>query len=306
MAIFGRKKRTATAEKEPGVIDRTGSDDTLTNETAFYNRPTGLRIFTVLIYLIAVIFLVLVEIGNLNNKAVIRDTYFLRIDLANVIPESVPNAALINTIAQSIGLHDFYQVGLWNYCAGYKNQGVTTCSPHQTAYWFNPVEIITSELLAGASIALPTEVVSILDIVKTASTWMFACFLVGICLSFLCIFIAPLEFSKKPRWSHKAKRIFIRSLPILILRFAALLFTAAAAVIATVMFVIFRNTFQGAADLNIQAHLGIEILVFEWIAVGMTLIGFLMSIGTCCGICCCTGKKRAVKKQQRMSQMPEK
>lgn len=296
MAIFGRRKK---AEKEPGVTDRNDSDDTLTDDRAFYKKPTGLRLFTVFIYVCAAIFLVLVEIGNINKKAVIRDTYFLQINLANVIPETVPNAVLINTIAQSLGLHDFYQVGLWNYCAGYDNEGITYCSPRQTAYWFNPVEIITSELLVGASIALPTEVVSILKIVHTASTWMFACFMVGIVLTFLCIFIAPLEFSKKPRWQHKAKRVFLRSLPIMILRFAALLFTAAGAVIGTVMFVIFRNTFDGAAEFNIQAKLGVDMLAFEWTAVGLNLVGFLMSIGTCCGICCCTGKKRAMKKQRK-------
>lgn len=302
MALFGRK-RTAKSTQNHAQIDKSSSDDILADETAFYKRPIALRIFTSLIYLVAIVFLVLVEIGNISDQPVIRSTYFLKINLANVIPESVPNAVLINTIAQSLGLHDFYQVGLWNYCAGYLNQGITTCSTTRTAYWFNPVEIIMSELLVGASIALPTEVVDVLDIVKIASTWMFACFLVGACLSFLCIFFAPMAFSKKPRWSHKAKRIFLRSLPITILSFGAALFTTVGAIIATVMFVIFRNTFQGAADLNIQAELGVQMLAFEWVAAGMTLLGFLMQIGTCFGVCCCTGKKKAMK---RRSQMVEK
>lgn len=291
MGIFSRKRKEGSQAQS-----RQDSDVTLTNEKQFYNKPTGLRIFTACVYLIAVVFLILVEIGNINNDVVIRETYFLKIDLTNVIPESVPNAALINTIAQSIGLHDFYQVGLWNYCSGYKGQGVTSCSPHQTAYWFNPVEIILSELLVGASIALPTDVTTLLDIVKTASTWMFACFLVGVCLSFLCIFIAPMAYSQKPRWSHKAKRVFCRSLPITILTFLALLFTAAGAVVATVMFVIFRNAFSGVTDLNINAELGIKMLAFEWTAVALLLVGFIMQIGTCCGICCCSGRKRAMRK----------
>lgn len=303
MGFFNRGRK---AEREAGVHDRKDSEETLNNETAFYKKPTGLRIFTALIYLLAVVFLVLVEIGNISNKAVIRNTYFLQINLANVIPATVPNAVLINSIAQSIGLHDFYQVGLWNYCAGYNGQGITTCSPRQTAYWFNPVEIITSELLVGASIALPTDLVDILKIVHTASTWMFACFLTGLCLCFLCIFIAPLEFSKKPRWQHKARRVFLRSLPILILRILALVFTAAGAVIATVMFVIFRNTFGGVPELNIQAKLGPEMLAFEWVAVGFALIGVVMSLGTCCGVCCCTGKKRAMKKQRESRVIDEK
>ncbi|KAK5076211.1 hypothetical protein LTS08_006837 [Lithohypha guttulata] len=290
MGIFNRRKKV---DDEPGVKDRTSSDDTLLDDSAFYKKPTALRLFTVFIYLAALIFLILVEIGNINGNAVIRDTYFLNINLQDIIPTSVPNAVLINTIAQSLGLHDFYQVGLWNYCAGYTGQGITYCSPTQLAYWFDPVEIITSELLVGASIALPTDVVSVLGIVRTASTWMFACFMVGTVLTFLCIFIAPLEFSKKPRWSHKARRIFLRSLPIMLLRFGALLFTAVGAVIATVMFVIFKNTFESAADFNIQATLGVQILAFEWVAVGLNLVGFLMSVGTCCG------KRKAIKKQEQ-------
>ena len=265
-------------------------------------KPTGLRLFTALLYLLSAVFLILVEIGNINNKTVIRDTYFLKIGLANVIPESVPNAVFINSIAQSIGLHDFYQVGLWNFCEGYVAQGVTYCSPTKTLYWFNPVDILLNELLAGASIALPVEVTDVLHIVRLASKWMFVCYLVGICLTFLCVFLAPMGFSKRPRWQHKAKRIFLRQLPLTILSFLALLFTAGASVIATVMFVIFRNTFRGAADLNIEARLGSPMMAFMWIATGFNLIGFLMQIGTCCGVCCCTGRRKAERKSQMMSQ----
>ncbi|KAK5050923.1 hypothetical protein LTR84_003482 [Exophiala bonariae] len=261
-------------------------------------KPTGLRIFTALSYLIALIFLILVEIGNINDKPVIRDTYFLKIDLANIIPASVPNAVFINSIAQSIGLHDFYQVGLWNFCEGYAGQGITHCSPTQTLYWFNPVEIILNELLAGASITLPTEIVDVLNLVKLASTWMFACFLIGTILTFLCIFLAPLGFSKKPRWQHKARRIFLRQLPITIITFASLLFTAVGSVIATVMFVIFKDKVSVAEDLNIRASLGIPMLAFMWIGTGFNLLGFLMQVGTCCGVCCCTGKRKAIRKSQ--------
>jgi hypothetical protein len=261
-------------------------------------KPTGLRIFTATIYLLAVIFLILVEIGNINNNPVIRSTYFLKIELANIIPASVPNAIFINSIAQSIGLHDFYQVGLWNYCEGYNSQGITDCSPTKTLYWFNPVEIILGELLAGASITLPTEILDVLNLVRLASAWMFSCFLAGILLTFLCAMVAPLGFSQKPRWQHKARRVFLRQLPITVLTFLALLFTAAGSVIATVMFVIFKQKFSGAADLNIEASLGKPMLAFMWVATGLDLMGFFMQIGTCCGVCCCTGRRRAERKGQ--------
>lgn len=100
---------------------------------------------------ISVIFLVLVEIGNTYNRPVLRDIYFIKLDLSHVVPSSVPNAPLLNTIARTLGLHDYYLVGLWDYCEGYNNEGITSCSKPKTLYWFNPVEIIVNSLLAGAT-----------------------------------------------------------------------------------------------------------------------------------------------------------
>ena len=79
------------------------------------------------------------------------NVYFIKLDLTQIVPTSLPNARLLSTIAQTLGLHDFYQVGLWNYCAGYVDQGITTCSEPQTLFWFNPIAVIQGELLAGAS-----------------------------------------------------------------------------------------------------------------------------------------------------------
>jgi hypothetical protein len=118
--------------------------------TVFWHR--ALRVF---LHLVAWIFLLLVVIGNLSDAPVLRNTYFLKINLANIVPVSVPNARLINSIARTIGLHDFYQVGMWNFCEGYMNTGITHCSEPEGLYYFNPVHIILSELLAGATSTYP-------------------------------------------------------------------------------------------------------------------------------------------------------
>lgn len=99
----------------------------------------------------SVIFMIMVEIGNTSNRSVLKNIYFIKLDLTNVFPVSVPNGTLLNSIARTLGLHDFYQVGLWNFCEGYNDIGITGCSKPQTMYWFNPVEILLSELLAGAT-----------------------------------------------------------------------------------------------------------------------------------------------------------
>lgn len=100
---------------------------------------------------ISIIFTILVLLGSTDDSSpVLSSIYFLRIDVSNIIPRSFPNAVLVNSIAQTLGLRDFYQVGLWNYCEGYKDTGVTYCEPPQALYSFNPVKILLSQLLAGA------------------------------------------------------------------------------------------------------------------------------------------------------------
>jgi len=155
--MFGRKKEVDPVRDSDG---HRGSDQTLTNDhsqatPAQIKRATRTRFIWALIsaflLLLTVIFLILVEVGNIGDRAVSRDTYFIKLDLSNIVPVSVPNALLINSIAQTLGLNDYYQVGLWNYCAGNNGEGLVSCSKPETLWWFNPVEIIQSQLLAGAS-----------------------------------------------------------------------------------------------------------------------------------------------------------
>jgi hypothetical protein len=277
------------------------------------------RVVRALVYLLAWIFLVLVLVGNVSNKPVLRDTYFLKLDLSNIIPESVPNAVFINSIARTIGLHDFYQVGVWNFCEGYDDSGITSCSHPQTLYWFDPVSILLNELLSGATIALPSDIDNALDIAKIASHWMFALFLVGTILCFLAIFIAPLGTSSRPPQTissdthtndvlhphHRPKFIFLWSLPMVLFTFIIALFTIVASAVATVMYVIFAHVFTSSAiDLNVKAYLGKRMLAFMWIASAFTLIGFIIQLASCC--CACCGGRKARKALQNQSGSQEK
>lgn len=128
-------------------------DDSLTKSELRYTTAhrKNLAILTSILFFISTIFLVMINIGQVSRKKGLTGLYFFKIDVSNIIPASVPNALLVNSLARSIGLHDFYQVGMWNFCEGYNNQGVTDCSNPQLLYWFNPVEILLNELLAGAS-----------------------------------------------------------------------------------------------------------------------------------------------------------
>ena len=64
-----------------------------------------------------------VEVGNLPGGSVKSHIYFFKLDLSDIIIQALPPGQLVltNSIARTLGLHDFYQVGLWNFCEGYKD-----------------------------------------------------------------------------------------------------------------------------------------------------------------------------------------
>ena len=111
----------------------------------------GFAIFTSVLFGITTIFLLILQIGNVSNTRVLGDLFMFRIDVSNIIPSSGPSTNTQNTAARSLGLHDFYQVGLWNFCEGYNDIGITACSTPSVMFWFNPVQLIQDELLAGAT-----------------------------------------------------------------------------------------------------------------------------------------------------------
>ncbi|OIW31495.1 hypothetical protein CONLIGDRAFT_652559 [Coniochaeta ligniaria NRRL 30616] len=228
-------------------------------------------------YLVSFVFLVLILIGNTHNRAVLRDVYFFKLDLSNIIPLSAPNAMLINSIAQTLGLHDFYQVGLWNFCEGYNNVGITYCSTPATLYWFNPVSVITNELLAGATIALPTQVITVLNILRLASQIMFGFFLTACVLTFILILLSPLVL-----WSRWY------SLPFALISFVDAVLIVVGSVIGTVISWVFKYAAESQSDLNIRASVGTRMMVFVWVASGCALMAFVIHAGLGC---CCASKR---------------
>ncbi|KAI0601399.1 SUR7/PalI family-domain-containing protein [Biscogniauxia sp. FL1348] len=229
-------------------------------------------------YLVAFVFLILVEVGNTRRDRVLGDIYFFKLDLADILPQSVPTTlTLQNSIARTLGLHDFYQVGLWNFCEGYLTEGITHCSKPKTLWWFNPVEILLSELFAGAAIALPSEVNDILNILHIASNIMFGFFLVGLLLSFILIFASPVVLYS--RWW---------SLPLGLIAFITSLLVLVATILGTAMSLIAKYALSSQTDLGVSADIGVKMFAFMWIATAFTAIAFWIHAGMGC---CCTSRR---------------
>ncbi|TGJ79866.1 hypothetical protein E0Z10_g8884 [Xylaria hypoxylon] len=229
-------------------------------------------------YLVAIIFLILVEIGNTRRNAILKESYLFKLDLTNVLATSAPSGvSLQNSIARTLGLHDFYQVGLWNYCEGYNDEGITSCSKPNASFWFNPVSIILNELLSGASIALPSEVNDILTILRIAFHIMFAFFLGGLILDVFLLVSSPLVLYS--RWW---------SLPAGLLSGIAALIVVVAAILGTVISYVFQAALNSQPDLGVQASIGTRMLAFVWTAAGFNLLAFIIHAGLGC---CCTSRR---------------
>ncbi|KAL7936982.1 SUR7/PalI family domain-containing protein [Trichoderma chlorosporum] len=229
-------------------------------------------------YFITIPFLILVLIGNTSKNAILDDIYFFKLDVSHIIPISVENSNLLNSVARSLGLHDFYQVGVWSYCEGYNDEGVTDCSKPKSFFWFNPVDVLVGELLAGARIALPSEVVTILTLLRIGSQVMYAFFMSGIVLNFVLLFLTPLVL--KSRWF---------SLLISLIGAVAGIVLTVAAVIATVISVAAKIALTAQDQLNISCDIGVKMFAFMWIAALSTDFAFLLHAAM--GCCCAPEKK---------------
>src|SRR5690606_13597601 len=143
-----------------------------------------------------------------------------------------------------------------------------------TLYWFNPVEILMNELLAGATIALPTEIITILSILRITSQIMFGFFLTAAVLAFLLIFLSPLAVSS--RWW---------SLPLAVVSFLEMMLVLAASIVGTAISVAFKYAAEAQSELNIRAEVGVKMFVFMWLATGFSIWAFAVHSGMGC---CCT------------------
>lgn len=104
--------------------------------------------FCTVIYLVTT---TLVLLGNTHINGALDTIYFLKLDTSSPYPlQGSPAAEPIMrfiTDLDGVKLAHFYQVGLWNYCEGYEDKGITYCSKPTVTHYFNPVEMMISKAL---------------------------------------------------------------------------------------------------------------------------------------------------------------
>ena len=248
--------------------------------------------------------LVIVGLGGTNkNISAYNDIYFFRANTSNIdidpsllpnLPDTPVTEKIVDTatdaVKKALDVKDFYRIHLWNYCDGnFADNGtvkavsdkVDHCSPHKNYFWFNPVEVwglnntnidklFSKELRAG------------LNTYKTASKWMFVCYIVALIATIVEVIVGFLALFSR-----------LGSVVTTIVSIVSSLFIVGFALTATILYSTLAGTFNTALNkYNVKGSLGKNIYVVTWIGVAFSCAAGLFWL---LSSCCCSGRSDKIK-----------
>jgi len=237
---------------------------------------------------------------NLDLDSLVSSLPFSPEDLPEGYTDDLPDDVideLAQTAAKLLGLKDFYDSHIMNYCSGVEttdgDSEITYCSPVHGLYAFDPVAILETELIAGVSITdlgIPSQVEDGAKALAVAYKAMFICYVVGIALSGLCVLL-----SLTIGWLESRAVAGIAG----ILSILAALALGVGAAIATAIAVILKDVInKNMGDrLNVWAkNDGGKFMGLSWAAV---FAMFVAMIYWGIGCCCCSGSAARRRKEKR-------
>lgn len=148
------------------------------------------------------------------------------------------------------------------------------------------MEVLLNELLAGATIALPSTVNDVLGVVQVTTQIMFGFFVSGTVLTFVLALSSTLALQSR-WWSG-------------LLSFLALvdgICVVGASAVATVISVAFRVALTTQQDLNIHAEVGIAMQVLMWLATALVSVAFLVHVSM---MCACASRRDITSGRREM------
>lgn len=252
---------------------------------------------------------------NLDLNSIVSSLPIPVDEIPQSIIDSVPDSILdelAQTAAKQLGLKDFYDSHIMNYCSGVVvltgdpdgsgpqpatgNETQTTyCSPIHGLYAFNPVDIFKTELIDGVTIndlGIPSDVENGAKALALAYKVMFICYTTGVALSGLCILLGLTIGWMESR----AVAAIVGMLSIL-----AALALGIGAGIATAISIKLKDVFNQymGERVNVWANNdGGKFMGLSWAAVfAMVLAMIYWAFGCCCGGS--AGARRRERREQR-------
>ncbi|EED16386.1 integral membrane protein [Talaromyces stipitatus ATCC 10500] len=245
----------------------------------------------------ALISLIFVGIGSTNsNSSTKTDLYFFRADLSNLT--SAGGSSLANEAASALGdltnfgsscfeaalaealaknhIRDFYDIGLWGYCAGNK----TSSGKFEAEFAFDPVSVWGLNNTGSSKDVediLPSNLHKALNTYKAVSKWIFIAYIIAFGVTALELIVGLFAICSR-----------LGSLVTSIISGVAFFFTAAASITATAMFAVFTGTFNTALkQYGMHGSMGHNIYVATWIATAFAFCGTLFWLFSSC---CCAAR----------------
>lgn len=222
-------------------------------------------------------------------------------DLTNLGSDTF-EAVLAEAVAKN-WIREFYDIGLWGYCAGNKTSSgefkVDYCSKPKAEFAFDPVAIwgLNSTSSSNTSDAiesiLPSNLQKTLKTYKAVSKWMFIAYIIAIIATAVELVVGLTAICSR-----------LGSLVTSIISGVAFVFTAAASVTATAMFAVFVGTFNTALkQYGMHGAMGSNIYVATWLATAFALCGTMFWLFSSC---CCAARSPYHGGQRRNRVMAEK
>jgi len=210
-------------------------------------------------------------------------------DLTNSIEEDIEDG--ITSIAQELGVHDFYSYHLMDYCEGYYKPGpvanatlsksdisknVTSCS-NETGFWnFDPREIIQRELNESghSSINLvtdldwPEDINKGLHALRVAARAMFVLYCIAIAFIGIAFIVAVISIFFAGRLS---------ALFNVVIDWLAFIVVGIASAIATAIVVKGTDIINDHGhEIGVSAQRGTKFLIITWVATGLMLLASMV------------------------------
>ena len=246
--------------------------------------------------------LIIVGLGGTNkNNNTFNNLYFFRANTSDINADpsivNLPSNALTNSflhsgssaVSSALNVSDFYHVSLWNYCSGsfQKNSTggvtdhVTFCSPHQNAFWFNPVQVWNLNN-TGVDQFFSKELRDGLNTYRVVAKWMFIAYLVALISTIVEVLVGFLALFSR-----------LGSVATTIASSISSFFLLAFALTSTILYATLTGTFNTALKkYNIHGNLGHSVYVTIWLGVAFSLAsGFFWLISSCC----CSGRSDRIK-----------
>ncbi|KAF1939118.1 integral membrane protein-like protein [Clathrospora elynae] len=229
------------------------------------------------------------------STALGRELYFFKADTSNItldpqtildkLPDNIqPNNDFLTAIqnsASSKQLKDFYQVGLFSYCEGDKDNAtgketITYCSARKFQFHFDPTEVWGLKNTSVQAILGEKFETGMNAYAKVAGwmNWAFVIVLVLTGVEFVVGFFAVFS-----RWG---------SLVTTVVSTAQTIFALAAAITATALYATITGIFESVLrPYNIDASMGKQMLSTLWLAVAFSIASGFFWLAS---VCCCSGR----------------